>query len=125
MRRRIMSSVKVISSVQCRRRWIPEEKREIIEEAELMNLKRRITYLEEDRTILKKMLAIRITEELHAQGICCGKNWVARLMRENGIKACMKKRFNITTKSDHDLPIAEDLGRRDFSAIFLKIRHTD
>jgi len=35
MRRRIMSTVKVITSVQRRRRWHPEEKRAIVEEAEL------------------------------------------------------------------------------------------
>lgn len=58
----------------------------------------------------------RITAELHAQGIQCGKNRVARLMRENGVKARTKKRFKVTTKSDHNKPIAEDLVERDFSA---------
>jgi len=36
MRRRIMSTIKVITSVQRRRRWHPEEKRAIVEEAELL-----------------------------------------------------------------------------------------
>ena len=58
----------------------------------------------------------RITAELNAQNFGCGENRIARLMRENGIKARIKKRFKITTKSDHNLPIAEDLVRRDFSA---------
>lgn len=58
----------------------------------------------------------RITAELHAQGIRCGKNRVARLMRENGIKVSPKKRFKMTTQSDHSLPLAEDLVGRDFSA---------
>ena len=58
----------------------------------------------------------RVTAELRAQGFRHGKNRIARLMRENGIKARTKKRFKITTKSDHDLPIAEDLVGRDFSA---------
>ena len=58
----------------------------------------------------------RITAELNAQNFGCGENRIARLMRENGIKARTKKRFKITTKSDHNLPIADDLVRRDFSA---------
>jgi transposase InsO family protein len=58
----------------------------------------------------------RITAELNAQDFGCGKNRIARLMRENGIKARTRKIFKITTKSDHNLPIAEDLVRRDFSA---------
>jgi transposase InsO family protein len=58
----------------------------------------------------------RITAELRAQGLGCGENRIARLMRENGIKARTRKKFKITTRSDHDLPIAEDLVERDFSA---------
>ena len=57
----------------------------------------------------------RITAELQAQGFVCGKNRIARLMRENGIKARTRKRFKITTKSDHNLSIAEDIVGRDFS----------
>lgn len=58
----------------------------------------------------------RITAELRAQGFVCGENRIARLMRDNGIKARTKKKFRITTKSDHNLPIAQDLVERDFSA---------
>jgi len=36
-------------------------------------------------------------------------------MRENGIKTRTKKKFKVTTKSDHNLPIAQDLVERDFS----------
>jgi putative transposase len=58
----------------------------------------------------------RITAELHAQGVRCGKNRIARLMRENGIKVCPKKGYKVTTQSNHSLPLAEDLVERDFSA---------
>jgi len=58
----------------------------------------------------------RITAELKAQGFVCGENRIARLMRENGIKVCTRNKFKLTTKSDHKLPIAEDLVGRDFSA---------
>lgn len=56
----------------------------------------------------------RITAELRSEGHRCGKNRIARLMRENGIRSLMKRRFKVTTRSDHRLPVAEDLVGRDF-----------
>lgn len=58
----------------------------------------------------------RITAELRSEGHPCGENRIARLMRENGIRSLMKKRFRVTTRSDHRLPVAEDLVGRDFTA---------
>jgi putative transposase len=49
----------------------------------------------------------RITVALRRAGHCCGKNRVARLMRQNHLKARQKRRFvPRTTQSDHDQPIA-------------------
>ena len=39
---------------------------------------------------------------------------VARLMRENGIVSKHKKRFRITTNSNHSYPITENLLQRQF-----------
>jgi len=58
----------------------------------------------------------RVTAELRARGLSCGKNRVARLMRENGITAKTKRRYRKTTNSQHKLPIAKDLLFRDFSS---------
>ncbi len=82
---------------------------------------------EENRRLVEKIKDIwhgvrgvygspRITAELRSQGFGCGKNRIARLMRKNGIKARIRKRFKVTTQSDHSLPIAADLVERDFSA---------
>lgn len=52
--------------------------------------------------------APRIVEDLRAEGHVCGKNRVARLMRENEIASEATKKFKVTTTdSNHDLPIAE------------------
>jgi len=51
----------------------------------------------------------RVTYELHAQGIVCGHNRVARLMRKHGIRAKMKRRFKATTRSDARRPAAPNL----------------
>jgi putative transposase len=58
----------------------------------------------------------RITAELRAQGIRCGENRVARLMRINGIVAKTKRRFKATTDSKHTLPVAENVINQDFTA---------
>jgi len=44
----------------------------------------------------------RVTKALNKQGITCGKNRVARLMRENSIAAKTKRRYKATTNSKHN-----------------------
>lgn len=56
----------------------------------------------------------RITRALHQRGIRCGKHRVARLMREAGIQAKTKRRFRVTTDSDHDLLASPNLLLRQF-----------
>jgi transposase InsO family protein len=52
----------------------------------------------------------RITAELNEQGLRCGKNRVARLMRDNAIRAeVKKKRFRRTTDSRHNYALAANL----------------
>jgi transposase InsO family protein len=58
----------------------------------------------------------RITVELRAQGYRYGKNRVARLMRETGIRSQTKKAFKVTTRSRSALSEAEDLVQRQFQA---------
>ena len=82
---------------------------------------------EENRSLLTKIQEIwawshrvygspRITAELRAQGYRCGEKRIARIMRANAIASLTRKRYKITTNSDHKLPVAEDLVERDFTA---------
>lgn len=49
----------------------------------------------------------RVCAALRRQGERCGKNRVARLLRQTQLKACQKRRFvPRTTQSDHGLPVA-------------------
>ena len=57
----------------------------------------------------------RITRVLKKQGIICGKNRVAHLMRENGIAAKTKRKFKATTNSKHNYPVAENLVNQNFN----------
>jgi transposase InsO family protein len=82
---------------------------------------------EENRSLLTKIQEIwewsrrvygspRITAELKARGYRYGENRIARIMRANGIASFTRRRYRLTTRSDHKLPIAEDLVARDFTA---------
>ena len=58
----------------------------------------------------------RIADDLRDKGLCCGKNRVARIMKVNGIKAKTTKKFKATTNSKHNLPVADNLLKQDFTA---------
>ena len=57
----------------------------------------------------------RMTAELRAGGASIGRGRVARLMRENGLKAVQRQRYRRTTDSHHLHPVAENLLDQDFS----------
>jgi putative transposase len=55
----------------------------------------------------------RVLGELRAEGFTVGRHRVARLMRENGLRAKSTRRFRVTTDSRHSYPVARNLlGRR-------------
>jgi putative transposase len=58
----------------------------------------------------------RITRALRNRGMCVSRKRIARLMRQNGLVARPKKRFRVTTNSEHDHPIAPNLLQRNFTA---------
>jgi transposase InsO family protein len=58
----------------------------------------------------------RMLDELRDRGHEVGKHRVARLMRENGICARIRRRFRHTTDSNHKLPIAPNLLGQCFMA---------
>jgi transposase InsO family protein len=48
----------------------------------------------------------RVRAALNKSGVACCVNTVARIMREDGLAARVKRRFKVTTDSSHDLPTA-------------------
>jgi putative transposase len=59
----------------------------------------------------------RIHEELlKGRKVTCCVNTVAKLMRENGVRAKSAKKFRNTTDSSHSLPVAENVLDRQFEA---------
>jgi transposase InsO family protein len=57
----------------------------------------------------------RILDALEDEGIRCGRKRVARLMRENGIRAKTTPRFKVTTQRDQLARYAPDLLQRQFT----------
>jgi putative transposase len=58
----------------------------------------------------------RMHVELNEDGLAVGRHRVARIMRENDLKARQKTRFKKTTDSDHGGPIAINVLDQDFAA---------
>lgn len=58
----------------------------------------------------------RVREELVAQGLCYDPKTVAASMRRQGLRAKARRKFQATTNSNHNLPVAPNLLNQDFSA---------
>lgn len=82
---------------------------------------------EENRLLLARIRALhaksrrtygspRLHRELRRQGFCCGRHRVARLMRQEGIRAKQVRRFRPTTNSNHTLPVAPNVLAREFTS---------
>jgi putative transposase len=57
----------------------------------------------------------RIWKTLLGRGIRVGKERVQKLMKLHGIRARGKRRFKVTTDSNHDLPISPNVLNREFT----------
>ena len=57
----------------------------------------------------------RIAEELRARGECCGRNRVARLMREEGLVGRRPRRYRSLTDSNHRWPVAPNRLNQEFA----------
>ncbi len=58
--------------------------------------------------------APRVHQDLKELGISCSKKRIARLMREDGLRARSVRRFRVTTNSCHQHPIAANTLDRQF-----------
>ena len=60
--------------------------------------------------------APKMHQELIANGFKCGKNRVARIMSNNGIKSTIRKKWKAAADSQQNYLLADDLVQQDFSA---------
>jgi len=74
-----------------------------------------IPLVQEIHTRMRKSYGTRrMAKELRKQGVDCGRNRARTLMRVAGVQVKQKKKFCITTDSNHNLPIAANLLNRQF-----------
>lgn len=57
----------------------------------------------------------RIHKELREKGISCSQNRVARVMKQEGIRAIVPRKYKATTDSKHNLPVASNLLKQNFA----------
>ncbi len=57
----------------------------------------------------------RVHRQLQREGIRTGRNRVERLMRTHGLRGRIRRRFRVTTDSDHCYPVAPNTLNRQFS----------
>ena len=57
----------------------------------------------------------RVYRDLVEAGVRCGKNRVARIMRQAGIRSRSKRKFKATTNSKHSFSVAPNLLDRNFT----------
>lgn len=58
--------------------------------------------------------ARRLQTELAADGFVAGRDRIARLRRELGIRCRQKRKFKATTNSNHNMPVAENVLEQTF-----------
>lgn len=56
----------------------------------------------------------RIHRELSDKGVLCSQNRVARIMKQEGIRAIVPRKYKATTDSKHNLPVAPNLLKQEF-----------
>ncbi len=60
--------------------------------------------------------SVRVQRSLHDAGRKVGRHRVRRVMREGGLRAAARRAFQVTTDSNHALPVAENLLQQKFVA---------
>lgn len=56
----------------------------------------------------------RIAKELNSKGISVSKRRVAKLMKKEGIQSKIRKKYKVTTDSNHKYPVAKNILSRNF-----------
>jgi transposase InsO family protein len=63
--------------------------------------------------------SLRIQKQLERENICFSRAYIGVLMRKMGLRSVLKRKFVITTDSNHAFPIAENVLNRNFTSNIL------
>ncbi len=91
--------------------WTHTKDKRLTKRKELCNMIKEI--FEESKQVYG---SYRIQVALEKQGVSISRSYVAKLMKEMGLRSVLSKKFKITTTdSTHDYPIADNVLNRDFT----------
>ena len=93
--------------------WL-KSKDSIVVETAKSHLKRRIQFLFKDSKEIYG--SHRIQKKLEREGLKYCRSYIGSLMKEMGLKSVLKRKFVVTTDSNHAFPIAKNVLNRDFDS---------
>ncbi len=94
--------------------WL-KNKDSIVVETTKSHLKKRIQFLFEDSKEIYG--SHRIQKKLEREGLKYSRSYIGLLMKEMGLKSVLKRKFVVTTDSNHVFPIAKNVLNRDFNSL--------
>ncbi|WP_072366647.1 IS3 family transposase [Chitinophaga sancti] len=56
----------------------------------------------------------RIYQALKAESVRCSRSYIIKIMQQQGLAGIQKRKYAVTTQSDHDLPVADNILNRNF-----------
>jgi len=86
----------------------PKSGRRVANESLLIDIRR--VFLEHDENYGSP----RVWRALRQDGIACSENRIARLMRQARLVAIQKRKYRVTTNSEHAWPVAPNIVNRNF-----------
>lgn len=91
--------------------WLDRPPSQRSQEDERLRVAIRAAHIKTRRTYSAR----RLQPELVAEGVVAGRDRIARLRREEGIRCIQKRKFKATTNSNHSLPTKENLLNQTFN----------
>ena len=93
--------------------WIKNKDIVKIKQSKIMLKERIKAIFEENKQIYG---SCRIRKKLEREGLFYSRSYIGRLMKELGLKSVLRKKYVITTDSNHSCPIANNELNREFTS---------
>ena len=96
--------------------WVKSKDKIVFETSKMRLMERIKVIFNESREIYG---SYRIQKKLEREGLIYSRSYVALLMRKMGIRSVLKRKFVVTTDSNHTFPIANNELNREFTSLKL------
>lgn len=96
--------------------WVKNKEKPKIKESKMILQKRILVLFNQNRQVYGSN---RIQKALEKEGLYYSRSYIAVLMREMGLKSVLRRKYVITTNSNHSFALANNELDRDFKSIKL------